>query len=34
MTLDEKADTLYITELGPAGPPAGPSRVVSVPFAP
>jgi len=32
MTLDEKAETLYITELGPA--PAGPSRVVSVPFAP
>jgi hypothetical protein len=32
MTLDEKADTLYITELGPA--PSGPSRVVSVPFAP
>ena len=36
MTLDKKAGTLYITELGPApesGPP-GPSRVVSVPFAP
>jgi hypothetical protein len=34
MVLDEKTDTLYVTELGPAGPPAGPSRVVSVPFAP
>ena len=34
MVLDEKADTLYITELGPAGPSGGPSRVVSVAIAP
>jgi hypothetical protein len=33
MTLDEKTDTLYITELGPL-PPGGPGRVISVAIAP
>ncbi|MDQ3667649.1 MAG: ScyD/ScyE family protein [Acidobacteriota bacterium] len=35
MTLDEKTDTLYITELGP-GPPSQPDagRILSVPFTP
>jgi hypothetical protein len=34
MIFDEDSSKLYITELGPAGPSGGPSRVVSVAIAP
>jgi hypothetical protein len=34
MIFDDDSSKLYITELGPAGPSGGPSRVVSVAIAP
>jgi hypothetical protein len=32
MVLDAKTKIMYVTELGPLGPPAGPGRVVAVPL--